>query len=99
MKPTFTETAFNSTSDEQYASFTTNERRWITKITKLAAANPDAVTHVIRPEDNDGTLCCWIPKSWLKISPPIKRDYTDEQRAAASARMKNVRQNTNNSIN
>jgi hypothetical protein len=84
----FTETAFNMCSDNKTASFTTNDRSWVTKMTKLIAAHPDEVRKVIRPEDNDGVLYCQIPKTWLKISPPRAVNYTDEQRRAMGERLK-----------
>lgn len=90
MANTLYETATNYVSDGTLMSFSSNERRWITKITKLAAKHPDEVRIIATPETNDGCLCVHIPKSWLKISPPKKLNLTDEQRQAAAERMRQI---------
>ena len=38
----------------------------------------------------DGCINAKFPAKWLKIAPPIKRNMTDEQRAALSERAKNL---------
>lgn len=41
--------------------------------------------------DNQYGLTISVPQSWIKIRPPVKRQLTDEQKAALSERMKNVK--------
>ena len=44
-----------------------------------------------------GAMPAWLgatmPSDWLKLNPPIRRQMTDEQRQAASERMKRLAQN------
>ena len=85
------ETAFDYLSCDEHAVFTTTEPKWIRKITTLAKNYPDEVTIIHTPEDNQGTLDAYIPKSWLKIGPPKKMILTNEQRLAASERLSQAR--------
>lgn len=32
-----------------------------------------------------------VPKSWIKVSPPPRRTYTEEQRKAIAERLRNAR--------
>ena len=64
----------------------TDERRMM----KLIAEHPDETEIIKRPEENDGCLYCKVPSTWLKIAPPVKREMSDEQKAAASQRMQKL---------
>lgn len=68
----------------------TDERRMITRMMKLIAEHPDETEIIKRPEENDGCLYCKVPAMWLKIAPPVKREMSDEQKAAASQRMQKL---------
>ena len=46
--------------------------------------------------DNSYGLTITVPQSWIKIRPPVKRQLTDEQRAALVERMKNVKKGKDN---
>lgn len=70
----------------------TDERKWINRLLKMAEEHPDEVTVVCRPEENDGCLYLKCPASYLKISPPRRRNLTDEQHAALSERLKLMRE-------
>lgn len=61
----------------------TDERRMITRMMKLIAEHPDETEIIKRPEENDGCLYCKVPATWLKIAPPVKREMSEKQRAAA----------------
>ena len=63
-----------------WAWFSSDERKWVTRIKKLAEQHPDEVIIKRMPEDNDGCIYAKIPSSWFKIQPKIKRELTDEQR-------------------
>lgn len=82
------ETCCNYTDQTMFVS--TDERRLINRIKKLMKKHPDDVEIIRMPEDNDGCLYCKVPANWLKIAPPIKRELTDEQRAAAAERLRNA---------
>lgn len=62
----------------------------ITRMMKLIAEHPDETEIIKRPEENDGCLYCKVPSTWLKIAPPVKREMSDEQKAAASQRMQKL---------
>ena len=68
----------------------TDKRRMITRMMKLIAEHPDETEIIKRPEENDGCLYCKVPSTWLKIAPPVKREMSDEQKAAASQRMQKL---------
>lgn len=44
-----------------------------------------------QPETNDGCIYASVPSQWLKIAPPRKLSYTDEQREAMGERLKKYR--------
>ena len=73
------------------AFFSSDEKRWINRIRKLKESNPDEVRILEEPENNDGCIYATVPSNWLKISPPRKLSYTDEQREAMGERLKNYR--------
>lgn len=79
------DTCFNYTGETAF--FSSDERRWITKIRKLKEQNPDEVTIIRQPEENDGCIYAKLPCSWLKIQPKIKRNFTDEQILTFKERM------------
>ena len=79
------ETCFNYCQPET-AFFSSDERRWITKIRKLAESHPEEVRIIRQPDENDGCIYCSLPLRWLYIRPPIKRNLTEEQRLAVRDR-------------
>lgn len=82
------EVGINYTDRDEHAFFSANERRHVNNILRLAEQYPDEVTIKIMPERNGGHILAWIPKRWIRISPPRKLDLTDEQRAELSVRAK-----------
>ena len=84
------ETCFNYT-DRDVGFFSSDERRHINKVLKLKEKYPDAVRIIKMPEENDGCIYAELPSSWLKVSPPIKRDLTDEERQEIADRLKSYR--------
>ena len=87
----FKETSWNYISDDGIAYFSSSERKWITKIRKLAEANPNEVKIMREPEDNGGTIYAQVPATWLYVRKPKQVNMTEEQRAAAAERLKNAR--------
>ena len=88
----FKETAVGYLNVDDYATFSSDERKWITKIVRLHALHPSKVEITHWPEDNHGTIVAHVPKHWLKISPPRQVNYTDEQKAAMAERLKAARE-------
>ena len=83
------ETSITYTSPIAY--FSSDEKRWINRIRKLKESNPDEVSILRQPDDNDGCIYASVPSQWLKVSPPRKLSYTDAQREAMGERLKQYR--------
>lgn len=77
--------------DDKIMRVSTDERRWINKLLKIAKEHPDEVTVICYPEENNGCLYLKCPASYLKISPPLRRSMTEEQRIEFAERMKSTR--------
>ncbi len=73
------------------AYFSSDERKWYSRIRKLAEEHPDEVTIIRQPEDNDGCIYAKMPSSWFRLQPKKTRELTDEQRAELRARMVKLR--------
>lgn len=80
------ETCFTTTSAAT-GYFSSDERRWITRIHKLKEEHPDQVRIIKEPKDNDGCIYAEIPAEWFKVAP--KRRVSDEQREKMKIRMQN----------
>lgn len=89
----FKETCIEYIDIDKHATFCSSERKWINKIYKLKEKYPNEVHIEVSEEDNDGMIVASVPKSWMKISPPKKVNYTEEQRAAMAERMRVARNN------
>ena len=84
------ETCFNY-CDKNAGFFSSDERRWITKIRKLKEQYPDQIKIIAEPETNDGCIYCRLPTEWLKIQPKRKIELTNEEKAALSERLRSSR--------
>lgn len=85
------ETCVEYIKGEPYLTWYSDESKWANRIRQLAADNAD----VQIVSDNGESVLAHCPVSWFKPpKPPIKRNMTDEQRKAASERMKNIRGGT-----
>lgn len=87
------ETNIDIVNTEHQATVSSSELKQINKIKKLHESHPEEVKIVIAPEDNHGVIVAKMPKSYIKISPPRKVNYTEEQRAAAAERLAAARGN------
>jgi hypothetical protein len=94
----FKETCINWLANEERATFCSEEQKWINKIIKLKTEHPDEVNIQFAPENNHGVLLADVPKSWIKVSPPRKVNYTDEQRAAMAERLAAAREKKNGQL-
>ena len=83
----YKETAVGYLSCDSYAIFSSSEDKWIRKIKALEYEHPNEVTITQNPLDNNGMIVARIPKAWLKVSPPRKREITEEQRKAIAERL------------
>ena len=69
--------------------FSSDERKWINKIRRLAETHPDEVTIIAQPENNDGCIYARMPVNYLKIQPKKACHMTDEQKLIAAERARN----------
>lgn len=83
------EFSFNYLTEDDHAVISTDDRKWVNKIYKLAEERPDEVEikHVFK----DGFVTAHVPKSWIKVRPPVKRQLTEEQKKAYGERMRKAR--------
>lgn len=90
------ETCLNYTDGTAY--FSSDERKWISKVRKLKAEHPEEVQIIREPETNDGCIYARFPASWLKIRP--KQVLSEEEFARRSELAKKMNaQNFLNSVN
>ena len=84
------ETSCTYTCETMFLS--TDERRLINRILRFRESRPNDVEIIKTPEENDGCLYCKLPAKWLKITPPVERVLTDDQREKAAERLKKARE-------
>ena len=84
-----TELSINYLSEDNRATISTDERKWVNRIYKLAEEYPGEVE--IKTVFKDGFVTAQFPKSWIKVKPPAKRNLTEEQREAYAERMRKAR--------
>ena len=77
--------------NDKEATVTLHDMRLKNRVLKLAEEYPKEVTIKAMPEQNHGFLVAHVPKKWVKINPPIKREFTDEQKQAMAMRLENIR--------
>jgi len=85
------ETSFDYT-EKGRGWFSSDEKKWINKIRKLKEQHPDKVNILKQPEENDGCIYCTLPPEWFRLQVKIKRELSEEQRLAASERLRAVRE-------
>lgn len=84
------ETAIEYVKGDKHATFYSGESKYISMIHRLAEEYPEQVE--IKSEDEGGVLA-HIPVSWFRApKPPIKRQFTEEQKQASAERMRKARE-------
>ena len=74
-----------------YAYMSSDERRWINAIHKLAAQKPDECIVMCEPEDNHGFIYAKFPQKWVRVKPPKEIVMSDEQRANLFGKRREIR--------
>ena len=87
------ETCFNYT-DKEHGYFSSDERKFITKVRKLKEKYPEQVRIIKEPEDNDGCIYCELPVAWFTVRVPKKMNLTEEQRKKISERLNKTNDNS-----
>lgn len=86
------ETSIDRVQGDNYCIVFTGEKKFINQLKEFSKLYPNDVK--IQYENNDGSIEVKVPYNWFRfIKPPIKRNYTEEQRKAMSERMKRAREN------
>lgn len=80
------ENAIEFLNGDKRATLSLSQRRYITKVEKLAEKYPDECEIVAH--NKDGSICAHVPISWIKISPP--RQMSDEQKQACAERLREM---------
>ena len=91
------ETSIERISGDTYCLVYTGERKFINQLHQLKQEYPNEIQ---LKDYGDGYLSAHVPYDWFHvpydwfrfIKPPTKRNMTEEQRQAASERMKKARE-------
>lgn len=86
------ETAVDFYVGNDFATYFSSDPRTIKRMRELAAEHPDEV--VVLHDDGHGLQVSVPIKWWREPRPPIKRNFTEEQRQAMADRMRGVNRNT-----
>lgn len=78
-----------------WAWMSTDERRWINKLRKLAHDRPEECIILKQPEENGGFIYAKFPQKWVRVNPPKVVNLTDEQKAARAEALLKARQGKN----
>ena len=84
------ETVFEHLDGKDTWTVSTDERTWKNRLVKLAEQNPAEVECVA--VNRDGSVMYHVPASWVRLRPPVKRNMTEEQKAALAERLKLARE-------
>ena len=83
-------------NDSKVMFFSSDEKKWINRIHKLAAEYPEEVFIECEPEENNGCIYARLPAEYLKIAPKRRCEMSDEQRAVLSERLRLMRKTKGN---
>ncbi len=72
--------------DEKRATLSLSQRRTISRVKRLAEQYPEECQVVA--ENPDGSICAYVPVSWIKISPLKK--VSEEHRERSRRLMNNL---------
>lgn len=85
------ETSIERVQGTDYCTVFTAERKFINSLNRLKEEYPSEVE--ILTINEDGSMIAHVPFSWFKfIKPPVKREYTDEQKQTMAERMAKARE-------
>ena len=80
--------------DDKVMWVSSDERRMVNHMLRLAEQYPDQVKILRHPEKNDGCIYAECPGNWLKITPKRRVELSDKERAVRSERLKKARETT-----
>lgn len=74
-----------------FAFMSSDERRWINAIRRLAEKKPDECFILKQPEQNGGFIYAKFPQKWVRVRPPKEMSMTDERRANLFGKHREIR--------
>lgn len=84
------ETSIERIQGDTYCNIYTGERKFVNQLHQLKQEYPNEIQLI---DYGDGFIGAKVPSNWFRfIKPPTKRNMTEEQRQAASERMKKARE-------
>ena len=75
-----------------YAYMSSDERKWINAIRKLAEQKPDECIIIKQPEQNGGFIYAKYPQKWVRVRPPKEMVMTDEKREILRKNLQEIRE-------
>ena len=71
----------------------TDEKRWINSLRKLAKNRPNDCIILKQPEDNGGYIYVKFPQKWIRVKPPKEgRPMSDEHKAVVMEALSKYRE-------
>ena len=83
------ENVIEFTRNQNRATVTFCQPRYVTKIKKLAEQYPEECQ--ITAENDDGSIVAHIPTKWVRIQPGHGREMTEEEKDILRERLENIR--------
>jgi hypothetical protein len=69
----------------------TDERKWINTLRKLAGQKPDECIILKEPEQNGGFIYAKFPQKWVRVRPHKEVVMTDEKREILRKNLQEIR--------
>lgn len=90
MKENMTENVIEWINGDENVTVTLSQRKYISKVKKLAEKFPDEVEIVYT--NTDGSIVCHLPLRAIKINLTPKRELTEEQKEIMRERLRLARE-------
>lgn len=74
---------------EKTMTLSVTNPKHINRLRKLHEKNPSCFDYLV--QNSDGSICCRLPLSWLKITPPTKKELTEEEKQNLRQRLAEIR--------
>ena len=79
-----------------WAYMSSDERRWVSRLRKLATERPEECVILKQPEDNGGFIYCKFPQKWARVNPTRQIVMDDEKRANLRRNLQIIRESKTN---
>lgn len=84
-----TENAIEFTKHLKRATVTFSQPRYINRIKELAEKHPEEceIVALTKSTGEGEIICAHVPTTWIRITPPVVRELTEEQKAELTRRL------------